>query len=383
MIIICDVNFVGIVAYYDIRKLPVSTIRHKNCEVLLSLPGRCHCCDEYRYIIVRDFSNILCFFCRKTLHSMASRESNRSSSASSLSSHINYRYLSSSEKDTRLGLLRQKNRILESKVKRLTAKLDSILQTDGIDLDDETSSDFISIMEEEDAGVESSFPPDSFQHIFWKHQLDSVARSGKKKNGVRWHPLMIKFCIYLRHVSSKSYEVLRQSGVIHLPSQRTLKDYTNCVKASPGFSHDVDAQLLSSINAKSCPSWHKLVILLLDEMHIKEGLVYDKHTGRMIGFVDLGDINNHLLEFERSLETDSTAKSTTLASSVMVIMVKGLFTPLRFPYSHFPCTSITGDLLFDPFWEAIYRLERMDFKVSVLLKIYIIIMHVLGACCYI
>ena len=118
-------------------------------------------------------------------------------------------------------------------------------------------------------------------------------------------------------------------------------------------------------------------------MHIKEGLVYDKHTGRMIGFVDLGDINNHLLEFERSLETDSTAKSTALASSVMVIMVKGLFTPLPFPYSRFPCTSITGDLLFDPFWEAIYRLERMDFKVSVLLKIYIIIMHVLGACCYI
>ena len=70
-------------------------------------------------------------------------------------------------------------------------------------------------------------------------------------------------------------------------------------------------------------------------------------------------------------------------SYAYVIMVKGLFTPLRFPYSHFPCTSITGDLLFDPFWEAIYRLERMYFKVSVLLKIYIIIMHVLGACCYI
>ena len=61
--IICNVNFVGIVAYYDIRKLPVSTIRHKNCEVLLSLPGYCHCCDGYRYIIVRDFSNI--FFAEK------------------------------------------------------------------------------------------------------------------------------------------------------------------------------------------------------------------------------------------------------------------------------------------------------------------------------
>ena len=87
----------------------------------------------------------------------------------------------------------------------------------------------------------------------------------------------------------------------------------------------------------------------------------------MIGFVDFGDINNHLLEFERSLETDSAAKSTILASSVMVFIIKGLLTPLHFPYSPFPCTYITGDLLFDPFWEAIYQLERMDFKVNVLL----------------
>lgn len=26
--------------------------------------------------------------------------------------------------------------------------------------------------------------------------------------------------------------------------------------------------------------------------------------------------------------------------------------------AHFPCLNVTGDLLFDPFWEAIFRLER-------------------------
>ena len=36
----------------------------------------------------------------------------------------------------------------------------------------------------------------------------------------------------------------------------------------------------------------------MDEVHIKEDLVYDKHEGTLIGFVNLGDTNNHLLQFE-------------------------------------------------------------------------------------
>ena len=29
----------------------------------------------------------------------------------------------------------------------------------------------------------------------------------------------------------------------------------------------------------------------------------------------------------------------------------------------FPCKNVTGDLLFDQFWEVVYRLERCGFKV--------------------
>ena len=267
--------------------------------------------------------------------------------------------------------MKQQNRLLQLKVHRLTAKLDAILEKQGVELDDVTSSDLTQIVTEEEQAVYSAFPPGSFQRIFWEQQKDCLSRVGKGMKGMRWHPLMIKWCIYLRHLSSKSYELLRESGVVCLPSQRTLRDYTNCVKANPGFSHDVDTQLLRAVNAESCPAWHKLVILLLDEMHIKEGLVYDKHTGRMIGFVELGDINNHLLDFEKYVENEST-ETMPLASSVMVMMLKGLFTPFRYPYAHFPCASITGDLLFQPFWEAVYHLERMEFKVSLSVEVNVI-----------
>lgn len=84
----------------------------------------------------------------------------------------------------------------------------------------------------------------------------------------------------------------------------------------------------------------------------------------MIGFVDLGDINNRLLAFEKSVHDEVVPN--VLASSVMVVMVKGVFTPIRFAYAQFPCSSMTWDLLFQPFWEAVFRLERMDFKVGLL-----------------
>ncbi len=38
---------------------------------------------------------------------------------------------------------------------------------------------------------------------------------------------------------------------------------------------------------------------------------------------------------------------------MMVFMVRGLFSSLKFPYAQFPCVDLSGDLLYDPFWEAV------------------------------
>jgi hypothetical protein len=35
----------------------------------------------------------------------------------------------------------------------------------------------------------------------------------------------------------------------------------------------------------------KIMIMIMDEMKIQENLVWDKHTGELIGFIDLGDID--------------------------------------------------------------------------------------------
>ena len=51
---------------------------------------------------------------------------------------------------------------------------------------------------------------------------------------------------------------------------------------------------------------------------------------------------------------------------MLVLMVRGLFSKLAFPYAQFACASVTGDLLMDPVWEAISRLERQGIRVLAL-----------------
>lgn len=80
----------------------------------------------------------------------------------------------------------------------------------------------------------------------------------------------------------------------------------------------------------------------------------------MVGFIDIGDINNQLTQFEREFST--TKKSPT---HMLVLMIHGMFTGLCFSYAHFPTTSIKAEQLFNIMWEAIERLEQMGLKVIV------------------
>ena len=63
-------------------------------------------------------------------------------------------------------------------------------------------------------------------------------------------------------------------------------------------------------------------------MHIKEDLVYDKHSDSLIGFANVGDMNN-LLNDENPETTPS------IASTKLVLMVRGLVSDLNFPYVQF------------------------------------------------
>ena len=332
------------IAYYE-----NGTIRHVNCHyVIKETLEMCEQCVHYR-------QTLLVLSRRKEV------QAKTSSSWIDPSSHVNYLCLDTPQKVQRMKRLHDDNRKMAKRQYRLERKLSEAIEGKGVNVDEELATDLFSVMEEEEQHIENEYPEGSFQRVFWQQQKKAASVKGKK--GMRWHPLMIRFCLYIRHHSSKAYEALRQSGCISLPSQRTLRDYSHSVKAMPGFSNEVDDQLKAAAKPLTLKEWEKLVVLLVDEIYIKEDLVYDKHEGTLIGFMNLGEVNNHLLAFEQSFDTDTDSNATALAKTALTFMVKGIFTSLRFPYAYFLCTTLTADMFFQPFWEAVYRIERAKLKV--------------------
>ena len=118
----------------------------------------------------------------------------------------------------------------------------------GVTLGDDLHNDFKEVIKEGEAQLEGE-TPSSFKWVFWQQQMEASCKTDSR--GMRCHPLMIKWCIYLRHQSQGAYETLRQSKCASLPSQGTLCDYTHHAKATNRFSAEVDMQLCQAANLKS------------------------------------------------------------------------------------------------------------------------------------
>ena len=206
-------------------------VRHTKCSILVPETGkRCLQCTAYR----------------RTLNVLAKRQQQANpEERSHPQSHTNYRYLSSPDKVERLRKLHQLYRKTSKQLHHLKLRLANAIEQQGVNLGSSLDDDLHSIMLQEGPLVLSKLPEDSFQRLFWQQQLSAAAKKSPK--GMKWHPMMIRWCLYLRHHSGQAYEALRDSGVISLPSQRTLRDYTHCVQACSGFSAEVDEHLSAAM----------------------------------------------------------------------------------------------------------------------------------------
>ncbi len=87
---------------------------------------------------------------------------------------------------------------------RLKKKLETEFKDNGMSVSKEIHNDLATVIER-NTSVVDSLPPNSFQRLFWEQQLIALSKSNSK--GVRYHPLMIRWCLYLHHHSSGAYNV--------------------------------------------------------------------------------------------------------------------------------------------------------------------------------
>ena len=341
----------GVIAYRDDYcpvslhgELYSSTIRSTQCELLVN-GVKCGTCKRYRSVL-------------RSMHSRSQKQDSEKNSR--VSSHTNYRYLKTPERRSRMRQLKADLDQSKREIEILKSKIQQLQEEHGVNIDKPLEADLEKIMEESTSKVHELHPPGSFLRLFWDHQLQATRIKDRRQ--LRWHPMIVKWCLNLKLMSGRTYNALRSTLV--LPSERTLRDYTHCFDCKPGFDHELDKQLMKEAQVDTILDFQKYVCLVFDEVRVKEGLVYDKHSLQVIGFVHLGDINDQLLKFERAQTRDSQeAVTPPIAKHMLVFMVRGIFSKLEFPYVQFPCASTAGDVIFPLVRECIKRLEACGLKV--------------------
>ena len=112
-----------------------------------------------------------------------------------------------------LQIQRQENKLLSGKIE----ELQSALSKSSLPLNDDMHSDFQRIFSD-NMDKENVSP---FMKLFWKGQQKYLRAS---KTGVRYHPMIIRYCLNLAAKSPSAYEEIRYdekqgTGFLVLPSR--------------------------------------------------------------------------------------------------------------------------------------------------------------------
>ena len=161
--------------------------------------------------------------------------------------------------------------------------------------------------------------------FFWQEQMKLLQF---KKMGRRYHPQIIRFALSLHGKSPSAYRELRDSGVLILPSKRVLRDYKNYFKPKVGINSEDLQGKTTNFN-----DMQRYVVVVMDEMKIQSNLVFDKYSGDLIGFIDLGD---PMTNFANLQEED------TLASHALAFLVRGMCTDLKHVIAYFFTGHVTS-----------------------------------------
>ena len=142
----------------------------------------------------------------------------------------------------------------------------------------------------------------------------------KDKRQMRWHPLAVRFALNIKYLSTSAYKAMRQSGIIHLPSERTLRDYTHWSSVHSGVQIEYIEDFSKMLDDVPCRQRH--CALCMDEMTIKSGLVFDKISGTIVGFTDLGSVNH---DIECVVRGENYARP--LADHAFAFLARSIFKP--------------------------------------------------------
>ena len=224
---------------------------------------------------------------------------------------------------------------LEDRLQELQRKIEQ----HGIGVSEALEKDILTIM----GGQSLEATP--HMKFFWQEQMKLLQSS---KMGRRYHPQVIRFALSIHSKSPSAYRELRDSGALILPSERVLRDYKNYFKPKAGISKD-NVESLREKTSSFSPV-QKYVAIIMDEMKIQANLVFDKVSGDLVGFIDLGDPMTNFASL-------SNEDEDPIASHALAFLVRGLCTDLKHIIAYFFTGNVTSYQIMPLFWRTVAVLE--------------------------
>ena len=153
------------------------------------------------------------------------------------------------------------------------------------------------------------------------------------RNHRRQHSKIIRYCLALAAKSSAAYDEIRYdektgTGFVVLPNRRlflpSLREYENYIQPKQGFNNEIINAL--GLKIKAFTDNEPFMVILFDEIKIQENLVWLKHTGRLTGFVDLGDADLNYVTLD---------KTNTIVSHDLVILIRSIVSTFKLTLANF------------------------------------------------
>lgn len=204
------------------------TVRSSSCQ-LLTHGTKYFSCTAYRDTL-------------RVLYNRWKRRKSRSpSKQTNPCSRTPFSNLSTPERKQRFSQVRARLKASQTKIKRLQEKIREATTTSGKAVDSDLHHELKQIMDDNNQKILEEYGEDSFQSLFWKEQYNALKKGGP--TAMRWHPMMTRWCLHIKFLSSAAYNAVRSVGFISLPSERTLRDYTRWIKGAtecqPEVTQDV------------------------------------------------------------------------------------------------------------------------------------------------
>lgn len=183
-----------------------------------------------------------------------------------------------------------------------------------------------------------------------------VENAAKHPKGRRWSQQIITFCLQWYCKSPKSYESVRESGYLLLPSRSILIQYKTKVKQNVGFDDNIFRWMHEEARRKDLCEEGYMGGLIIDEMAIQADVEITK-SGDVIELVGLSDVGE---EGNLSNMLRKGKQERTVGTHALQLVFLGV-TGFRFPIAHFISDGVQAPELYCLFWEAVDKLQMFGF----------------------